>query len=244
MSQFAKWAGVSCGELDNECFQSRLRGAGFGWCTENSGRRVALRVDQAATTLSRRQTPRGRAGATVEAFARPGRQTRRSRACAYPVPGSVGAGCVWRRFKVLPLLPNSYTQERWPTTAHRRRTGRCSKGPGLKCSLRHRAEARTARSPSSCSTNIQPQPVSLRTTCCRGRGKSTLCGERWLYLAKYIQCHRVWNCSGRRRMHCSLRRTAACTSFWSTAILSSKLSSIRTPPEASAWTANIRIRER
>ena len=47
MSQFAKWAGVSCGELDNECFQSRLRGAGFGWCTENSGRRVALQIDQA-----------------------------------------------------------------------------------------------------------------------------------------------------------------------------------------------------
>ncbi len=137
-----------------------------------------------AATLSRRQTPHGRAEATVEAFARPGRQTRRSRACAYPVPGSVGAGCVWRRFKVLPLLPNSYTQERWPTLRGPPipALGRCSKGPGLKCSLRRQAEASPRprgrrRHAALRGANIQPQPVSLRPACCRGRGTSTLCGE-------------------------------------------------------------------
>ena len=47
MSQFARWAGVSCDTLDRECFGGRLRRTGLGFCTEASGWRLARKTDEA-----------------------------------------------------------------------------------------------------------------------------------------------------------------------------------------------------
>ena len=53
MSQFARWAGVSCDVLDRECFGGQLRRAALGFCTESSGRALARRMDQACGASSR-----------------------------------------------------------------------------------------------------------------------------------------------------------------------------------------------
>jgi hypothetical protein len=37
MSKFARWSGVSCAELDRDCFSNRLSHSGLGWCTDSTG---------------------------------------------------------------------------------------------------------------------------------------------------------------------------------------------------------------